>query len=157
MAQPIFPVTVAYDHNKGSYVEEYTPSQSAGETFGYGDFVTLSGATAKRCGTDPSTILGISEVVSESARLLTPNGKVPIRVLDPEMVLVMSSTTVPVDATHLNNSYGITRDSTTGIWQVDVAKTGGDARVTVVRLEIALGFWYVKVIASVLLNDGIAS
>jgi hypothetical protein len=123
---------------------------------GYGEFVTLSGATVLRCGADPATILGLSEVVSESARVLTPNGKIPIRVLNPEMVLVMSSLTVPVDATHLNNSYGITRDAN-GIWQVDVAKTAGSARVTVVRLEIALGFWYVKVIASVLLNDGIAS
>ena len=156
MTQPIFPAQIAYDHNKGSYVEEYTPSQSAGETFGYGDFVTLAAATAKRCGADPATILGISEIVSESNRLFTPNGKVPVRVLGPEAVLLMSSTTVPVDATHMNNSYGITR-SAAGIWQVDVAKTGGDARVTVVRLEIALGYWYVKVIASVLLNDGIAS
>lgn len=156
MAQPVFPVTVAYDHNKGSYVEEYVPSQVSGETFGYGDFVKLSAATVLRCGADPASILGLSEVVSESARVLTPNGKVPIRVLDPELVLVMSSLTVPVDATHMNQSYGITRDAN-GIWQVDVSKTGGSARVTVVRLDIPNGFWYCKVLASVLTNDGIAS
>lgn len=155
MPQPVFPARVAYDHNKGSYVEEYTPSQTAGETFGYGDFVKLSAATVLRCGADPAAILGLSEVVSESARVLTPNGKVPIRVLDPEMVLVMSSLTVPVDATHMNVAYGIARDAN-GIWQVDVSDTT-NTRVTVVRLDIANGEWYVKVLASVLTNDGIAS
>ena len=58
MAQPVFPVTIAYDHNKVSYVEEYVPSQTAGETFGYGDFVVLAAATVKRCDTDPASILG---------------------------------------------------------------------------------------------------
>jgi hypothetical protein len=155
MAQPVFPATIAYDHNKGSYVEEYTPSQTAGETFGYGDLVTLSGATVLRCGADPATILGISEVVSESARVLTPNGRVPIRVLGPEAVIVMSSLTVPVMATHLNVAYGVARDAN-GIWQVDVSDTT-NTRVVVVRLEIALGFWYVKFLAANLLNDGVAS
>lgn len=155
MAITLFPATVAYDHNKGSYVEEYTPSQTVGETFGYGDLVTLAANVVKRCGADPATILGISEVVSESARVLTPNGKVPIRVIGPEFVLQMSSLTAAVEATHLNVSYGIARDAN-GIWQVDVSDVVA-TRVTVVRLDIPNGIWYVKFLAANLLNDGIAS
>jgi hypothetical protein len=157
MTQPIFPATIAYDHNKGSYVEEYTPSAVTAETFGYGDFVKLVGNVVKLCGADPATILGISEVISEKAKVLTPNGKVPVRTLNPEITLVMSSTTVPVEATHLNQQYGITRDPTSGIWQVDTAKTGASARVEVVRLNVAEGIWYVKPLAAYLSNSGIVS
>ena len=153
MAQPVFPVTVAYDHNKGSYVEEYTPSQTGGQTLGYGEFCVLTAAVILRCGVNPAAITGLSEVDSEKARVLTPNGKIPIRVMNSEMTLVMSSLTVPVEATHLNNVYGITRDAN-GIWQVDVAKSG---ILTVVRLDIPNGFWYCKILASVLTNDGIVS
>jgi hypothetical protein len=67
----------------------------------------------------------------------------------------MSSLTVPVMATHLNVAYGVARDAN-GIWQVDVSDTT-NTRVVVVRLEIALGFWYVKFLAANLLNDGVAS
>lgn len=157
MPQPVFPVTVAYDHDKGSIVEEYTPSQVAGETFGYGDFVFLAANVAKLCGADPASITGLSEVVSERARLITPNGKVPIRTLNSEATLQMCSDTVPVEATHLNVAYGITRDPATGIWKLDTAKIGAAARVTVVRLLIPEGIWVVKPIASFLTNDGIAS
>lgn len=157
MPQPVFPVTVAYDHDKGSIVEEYTPSQVGGETFGYGDFVVLAANVVKLCGADPAAILGLSEVVSERARLITPNGKVPIRTLNSEATLQMCSDTVPVEATHLNQAYGITRDGTTGIWKLDTAKTAGDARVTVVRLLIPEGIWVVKPLAAFLTNDGIAS
>lgn len=156
MAQPIFPARVAYLHDS-SVVEEYTPSQTSGETFGYGDFVKLSGSTVLLCAANPASILGISEVVSEAARVLTPNGKIPIRALQSRTVLCMSSTTVPVDATHLNVQYGITRDATTGIWQVDVSKTGVNARVQVVRLNIAEGLWFVEVVAAYLANSTVVS
>jgi hypothetical protein len=156
MTQPVFPAQIAYDHNKGSYVEEYTPGTSTDQPFGYGDFVVLSGATVIRCGADPAAILGISEIVSGPAALLTPNGKVPIRVLNAEAVLTMCSSTIPVEATHLNNQYGIARDATTGIWSVDVGDTS-NKRVEVVRLNIAEGIWYVKVIPAYLSNSGIVS
>lgn len=156
MAQPVFPAYVAYGHDKGSYVEEYTPSQVGAEVFGYGDFVFLAANVVKLCGADPAAILGISEVVSEKARLLTPNGKVPIRVLSSECVLVMCSDTVPVEATHLNVAYGIVRDGATGIWKVDVAEVV-NTRLTVVRLNVAEGLWYVKLLAANLTNDGIVS
>ena len=156
MAQPVFPAQVAYDIDIGSLNEEYTPSQTGGETFGYGDFVKLVANVVKLCTADPPSILGISEVVSQNARLITPNGKVPIRTLSNATVLAMSSLTVPVEATHLNVAYGITRDAN-GNWQVDVAKTAGSARVLVTRLDIPNGIWYVKVIPAFLPNTMIVS
>jgi len=156
MAQPVFPASIAYWIDQGTGNEEYTPSQTGGETFGYGDFVKLVANVVKLCTADPPSILGISEVVSQNARLITPNGKVPIRVLSNNAVLLMSSLTVPVEATHLNVQYGITRDAN-GNWQVDTSKTGGSARVEVVRLDIAQGYWYVKVIPAYLPNTNIVS
>lgn len=155
MAQPVFPASVAYGHDKGSYVEEYTPSQVGGEIFGYGDFVFLAANVVKLCGADPAAILGISEVVSEKARILTANGKVPIRVLSSECVLIMYSPTVPVEATHLNVAYGVARDGA-GNWFVDTADVV-NTRGTVVRLNVAEGLWYFKLFAANLTNDGIVS
>lgn len=155
MPQPVFPAQVAYNIDLSTN-EEYTPSQTAGETFGYGDFVKLVANVVKLCGADPTSILGISEVVSEAARVLTPNGKVPIRVLAPGTVLTMCSDTVPVEATHLNVAYGIVRDAGTGIWKVDTTETTA-TRVEVIRLNIAEGIWYVKMLAANLANSGIVS
>lgn len=155
MPQPVFPAQIAYNIDQSTN-EEYTPSQTGGETFGYGDFVKLVANVAKLCTADPPSILGISEVVSQNARLLTPNGKVPIRVLSNQSVLLMSSLTVPVEATHLNVQYGITRDAN-GNWQVDVSKTGASARVEVIRLNIPEGLWFVKVIPAYLPNTNIVS
>lgn len=155
MPQPVFPAQIAYNIDQSTN-EEYVPSQTGGETFGYGDFVKLVANVAKLCTADPPSILGISEVVSQNARLITPNGKVPIRVLSNQSVLMMSSLTVPVEATHLNVQYGITRDAN-GNWQVDVSKTGASARVEVIRLNIAEGLWFVKVIPAYLPNTNIVS
>lgn len=154
MPQPIFPASIAYNIDK-TVNEEYTPSQTGGETFGYGDFVFLAANVVKLCGADPAAILGISEVVSQNARLITPNGKVPIRTLTSEAVIAMYSPTIPVEATHLNVAYGIARDGN-GMWFVDVADVV-NTRVTVVRLDIAGGIWYVKFLAANLTNDGIVS
>jgi hypothetical protein len=140
----MFPMQTAYGHDN-STVEEYTPGVGA-SAFVVGDFVVFSGGTANVAGVDPAAILGFSEVRSEDAKLLTPNGKVPVRQITSMHVLQMCSDTTPVEATHLGQQYGITKDGTTGYWKVDVAKTGAAARVYVDRLDIAKGIWYVKVL-----------
>lgn len=139
-----FPMQSAYGHDH-STVEEYTPGTAA-NAFVVGDFVILSGVEARVAGADPAAILGFSEVRSADAALLTPNGKVPVRQITPMHVLQMCSDTTPVEATHLGQQYGITKDGTTGFWKVDVAKTGGSARVYVDRLNVAEGIWFVKVL-----------
>lgn len=148
-----FPMQIAYGHDD-STVEEYTPGTGA-NAFVYGDFVILNGVEARVAGADPAAILGISEVNSEDAKLLTANGKVPVRNITPDLVLQMSSATTPVEATHLGQEYGITKDGTTGYWQVDVAKTGLSARVYVRRLNVAEGIWFVSVLSEYISTDGI--
>jgi hypothetical protein len=143
-------------------VEEYTPSQTGGETFGVGELVVWddSNNTIDRAGTDPTAIVGISEVDSEKARVLTPNGKIPIRTLTPESVVAMASATDYVEATHRQQIYGVTRDSN-GRWLVDVAKLTTFARVLVVDgIPVNFGpgqgnVWFVKFLAEFLANDGI--
>jgi hypothetical protein len=148
-----FPLQTAYGHDK-STVEEYTPGTAA-NAFVVGDLVILSGVEARVAGANPAAILGFSEVNSEDAKVLTENGKVPVRQLTSEHVVQMSSATTPVEATHLGQEYGVTKDGTTGFWQVDVSKTGGTARVYVDRLNIAEGIWFVKFLAEFLATDGI--
>lgn len=139
-----FPMQTAYGHDH-STVEEYTPGTAA-NAFVVGDFVIFAGGEARVAGADPAAILGFSEVRSADATLLTPNGKVPVRQITSMHVLQMCSDTTPVEATHLGQQYGITKDGTTGFWKVDVAKTGASARVYVDRLDIAKGIWFVKVL-----------
>lgn len=148
-----FPMQVAYGIDK-STVEEYTPGTAA-NAFVVGDFVILSGVEARVAGANPTAILGMSEVDSAAAALLTQNGKVPVRQITSELVLQLSSATTPVEATHLGQEYGITKDGTTGFWQVDVSKTGGTARVYVDRLNIAEGRWFCKVLSEFIATDGI--
>lgn len=155
MAQPTFPARVAYGYEH-TVVEEYTPSATAGETMAVGELCTLAAGVVKRCGADPASIIGISEVDSEKAKGLTQNGKVPIRVLTENATVIMGSDTVPVEATHLNVAYGIVRDGTTGFWKVDTSDTT-NTRVTVVRLNVAEGLWYVKFLAANLADSGIVS
>jgi len=148
-----------------SQVEEYTPSQVTNENLLVGDLAVWDDANdwVERSGADPAagTIVGISEVNSEAARVLTPNGKIPIRTLSPSTVVAMASATDYVEATHRQKEYGITR--TSGRWLVDVAKTGGDARVLVVDGVVASfgpgqsNIWFVKFLAEFLANDGIDS
>lgn len=148
-----FPVQIAYGYDK-STVEEYTPGTS-GNVFTIGDFVIFASGQARVAGANPAaaTIIGVSEVDSELAKVLTPTGKVPVRQLTTEVVLSMSSATTPVEATHLGQEYGITKVGNN--WLVDVSKTGSDARVYVSRLNVAEGIWYVKVLAEFLATDGI--
>lgn len=150
-----FPLQTAYGHDD-STVEEYTPGTGA-NAFVVGDVVILNGVEARVAGVNPTAILGFSEVNSEDAKLLTPNGKVPVRQITSEHVIQMCSDTTPVEVTHLGQEYGITKDATTGFWKVDVSKTGGTARVYVNRLNIAEGRWFVKFLAEFIATDGIDS
>lgn len=153
MAQPVFPASVAYGYDK-STVEEFTPSQTAGETFMPGDVVTLNAGVVKLAGADPTAILGLSQVDSEAARVLTADGKIPILVLNSETVVEMCSDTVPVEATHLGNQYGIVNNG--GVWKVDTTDVT-NKRVEVVRLNVAEGLWFVKFIAANLQGSTVVS
>lgn len=142
-------------------VEEFTPSEVTAEVLLKGEIAIFDDTNnwVERAGADPAagTIVGLCEVVSENAKTLTRNGKIPIRKLYPGHVLAMSSATTYVEATHRGHEYGITRNSTTGFWQVDVAKTGADARVLVHEGDAELGIWEAEILAEFLAYDTIDS
>lgn len=129
-----FPAYLAYGHEH-TRVEEYIPSQVAGETMIVGDLCVWDGPNnwVQRAAADPTAILGLLETDSERHRVLTPNGAIPVRRILPGAVLALSCGTLLSGTTHRNNEYGITR-STAGRWQLDPAKTAGSARVKVVRI-----------------------
>jgi hypothetical protein len=136
-----FPAYIAWGR-KSDRVEEFVPSQTAGQTFGVAQFVYYDTSTnvIRLCGADPALIAGFSEVDSEANRVITPNGKVPIYLLETVTMLALSSTTTPAES-HVGDQHGITRTAG-GIWQLDTAKTGADARMIVRRVDIPNGIFY---------------
>lgn len=152
-----FPCHITAECEHGSEVTEFVPSQTAGETAAKaGELVYYDTATqtSKRCGADPSLIAGISEVVSENARLITPDGKVPVRCLKTNGLVRMCSATTPAE-THVGVLYGIVR-LTSGNWAVDISDTS-NTRVIVRRVDIPNGAFFVNFVAANLQFDAIAS
>ena len=94
---------------------------------------------------DPALIVGISEVDSEAHRVITEDGRVPVRIISGQTVIAMSSATTPVVATHIGVEYGITRNTSAPFnWLLDVAKTVLDSRCTVIDVDVAEGIFYVQ-------------
>lgn len=138
----LFPARVAQGFEAGTYVKSFTPGTGASEPFIPGDLVAwdTTDGTMDRCGTDPTTIAGIAE--GDSTVAIYPDGKVPVRILTgASVVLALSSTTTPVEATHVGKSYGVTRASG-GQWQLDISKTTTSSRARVVGVDAANGIFY---------------
>lgn len=154
-----FPAYVCAEYEHATEVHEFVPSQTAGETAAKaGEFMYYDTADQKikRCGADPALIAGISEVASEAARVLTPNGKVPLRLLKPNALIAMCSATTPAE-THVAvaTGYGIVRLSS-GNWAVDISDTS-NPRVFVKKVDIAKGIFFCSPMAANLQFDAIAS
>ena len=149
----LFPAYVAQGYEAGTHVQPFVPAQGANEPFIVGDFVvctTGESAEVERCGADPVLIAGISEISSEAGRVITPDGKVPVRIITGASVIIaISSTSTPVYATHVGNSYGITRASG-GQWQLDISKTTTSSRARVVNVDVVNGIFFVVIHQNVL-------
>lgn len=151
-----FPAHVC-ENIEQSQVDEYTPSATAGEVAAKaGELVYFDVADqlVKRCGADPALIMGIAELVSESAKVLTPNGKVPIRKLRPSVGVRMCSATTLSEA-NVGVAYGIARLSS-GNWGVDTTDTS-NTRLVVYRVDTGLNAAFVHFTAANLQFDAIAS
>ena len=155
MATSNFPAYVTKKHGSGE-VEEYAPGTAGGEPFVPGSIVVAHGTNGmvKLAGADPTAIYGISEVDSAKALTLTPNGKVPIRVLTPSLIVAMACATAYVEATHRNQEYGVVLVGNN--WLVDVSDVV-NVRVIVLDCDIPSNTWFVKFRATNLVLDGIAS
>jgi len=121
-------------------VQEFTPAAAAND-LEPGSLAVVTAGVATLCGTDPTLIAGISEVSSVGAALLTPNGMVPLRILQGAGVVVaFSSSTTPVATTHIGTSYGVTKSG--DIWQLDISKTTTSSRFRVVAVDVAKGIFF---------------
>ena len=160
-----FPAYVVQEYEAGTNVVEATPDPAGTGATGIrpGSFVFFDTATQllKICGANPALILGISEVECDSARVryvaqgLTPNGKVPVRILNPKAVIALSSSTTPAE-THLFNATGYDIVNTSGIWQINPASSA-NPRVVPIEIDITNGIFYCRVLAANLQGDAIAS
>lgn len=152
-----FPAHVAAEYEHGTEVQEFTPSATAGEVSAKAGelmYYDTADQLMKRCGADPALIAGICEGASETWKTLTPNGKVPLRLLKPNALVRMCSATTPAE-THVGVLYGIARLAS-GNWAVDIGDTS-NTRVIVKRVDIANGVFYVNFVAANLQFDAIAS
>lgn len=148
-----FPAYVAYGHEH-SRNEEFTPSQVGGETLVVGEFAIWDDSNnwIERAGTNPTAIVGLCEVDSEAARVLTENGKIPLRRILPGCVIALSSTTTLTEADHLFAEYGITRSSG-GKWQLDTSKTTTNARVKIIRIDTGKNIAFCEVLQEFLVSE----
>lgn len=135
-----FPAYIAQEIENGTSVQEYTPDGTDIPVTGDLVFYDVSTATVKRCGANPALIAGISEVNTtpgfrpNSAQSLTPDGKVPIRTTTSRAIWAFSCATTLTEA-NVGEDYGVTRDGTTGFWQIDLSKSGSNQRFRIVRID----------------------
>lgn len=152
-----FPANVVEQIDIGTTVDEYTPSATAGETAQKaGELVYFDTATQliKRCGADPTLIAGFVEGSSEDWKVLTPNGKIPVRKLTEKAGVKLGGAGTPAE-TDVGVKYGIVRDAN-GNWLIDTTDTV-NTRVIVYRVDIPNGAWYVRFLAANLQFNGIVS
>lgn len=139
-----------------SRVLEFTPGAPTNDLI-VGSLAVYTSAEARLCGADPASILGLSEVVSEKAKLITPNGKVPILVLNPGTVVAMCSATTYDEATHRGTAYGVVKLAS-GNWAVDTSDTSATRVVVVGGLtDNNQNIFFVRFLAANLQFDAIAS
>ena len=123
-----------------SVVREY----GVGTAFVVGSFVVwdTSNNDMDLCGADPALIAGISEVNSADADDLTPDSKVPVRIITSDRcVIALASATTPA-VSYIGDRVGLTLSS--GIWLCDVAKTTTTSRATVMDVDITNGIFFVN-------------
>lgn len=162
----LFALEPAYKHDESDVI--YLPVAAA-QTFVTGALLvfTYAGAgTLTECGANPAAITGIAmapaSVGLAAAGSIYGGTNIPVLILQPDTILKMSSTTTPAIATHLGVAYGITKGTT--YWQLDISKTAGNARFTVVNISPIPGapagtpeFFYGKILPSFNVLTGILS
>lgn len=150
----IFPAYIAYGHD-ASHVREFLPASDS--THVVGDLVfadTSSPWDMNKCGADPSLIAAVSEVISDDADALTPDGKVPYRILSSGTVVAMCGTSDPTDSTAVGTAYGVVNAN--GVWKVDLTDTS-NTRVLVIGVDTVNLIYFVRFLAANLQFDAVAS
>jgi hypothetical protein len=156
-----FPVQLSMKHEAGYEVRYFTLDNA--QTVKPGAFVFLNTADneIEKCGTDPALILGIvlahgapgtaAGAVNNSKWLY--EGKLPVAVLTPNIILGMCSATTPANS-HLSDAVEIA-ELASGNWAVDVAAV--NTRMVVHDIDAVNGIFYVSPLAANLQGDSILS
>lgn len=136
--------------NQDSSVLQFKPAGAA--TFKAGALVVYATGSddIDECGADPALILGIA-LSDAAAKTIYANGKIPVMVLDPTMVVGLSSATTPTEAVVLDVGFGIEK---TGFWRIDITDTTA-TRVQVLEVDIPNGIFYCRFGATWLQGDQI--
>lgn len=148
-----FPAYIAQEIENGTSVQEYTPDTTDIPVVGDLVFYDVATQTVKRCGANPTLIAGISEVNTtpsyrpNAAQYLTADGKVPIRTTTPRAIWAFSCATTLAE-TNVGEDYGVTRDGTTGFWQIDLAKSASNQRFRIIRVDTVNQIAYAVVLTA---------
>lgn len=155
-----FPAVAVYQSNGVEpLLQEFAVLSTDASIPGELVFFDTGDNNVKECGADPANILGlILGPGPASARLQKPLPYAPntqvVAVLSPDTVVAMCSATTPSLA-HVTRAYGVAKLSS-GNWAVDTGDTS-NTRVTVIRVDIANGIFYVRFSAANLQLDAVAS
>lgn len=133
---PLRPPTIYKAVNGAWGYLAYLPPDNTG--FNAGALVYQNGSQASECGADPSNILGIAEIGSGDRWIATygdgktMSQKVPINIIYEDTIVEMSLSGT-LASTDIGASYGIVKDTDTGIWCVDKSDTT-NTRVVILGL-----------------------
>lgn len=126
--------------------------EAATQTFKRGSVIAVDGnGRAAEAGANPGQIVGIAANQGQNLTTAgTPNSSAPGNVTGettitpalPQVQFEMNlddGSNYALLQTDLGKAYGITKDSSTGVWYVDQTKTAGNARVIIVGFKDAVG------------------
>lgn len=138
-----FPAFVAYNHEAydvGKYAIDAANAGKAGSFC----FLNTGDNEIEQCGADPALILGLM-TGPYTARTIYADSKMPVIILDENVVVGLCSATTPADS-HLTDEYGIVKLAS-GNWAVDTTDTT-NKRVRVVKVDADRGIFYCHVLAA---------
>lgn len=109
-------------------------------TFPKGSLVVLTAGVAGECGTDPALIAGVAlSAVGAGSGALFPIGR---QEFPPNVIQILAANNQQVFSCRyagtlgtVGTDYGVTKNATTGLWEVDFAKTGAAARVKLLDID----------------------
>lgn len=147
-----FPAYVAYNHEDYDVGKFSIDSANAGKA-GTLCFLNTGDNEVEECGADPALILGLM-TGPYTARTIYPGAKMPVIILNENVVVAMCSATTPTDA-HVTRSYGVVKLAS-GNWAVDISDTV-NTRLTVKKVDAVAGIFYCVFLPANLQGDSVVS
>ena len=145
-----FPAYVAYNHENYDVGRFAIDSANAGKA-GSLCLLNTGDNEVEECGADPAVVLGLM-TGPYTSRTIYPGSKMPVIILDHNVVVAMCSATTPADS-HLTDKYGVVKLAS-GNWAVDTTETTAQV-VQVVKVDPTAGIFYCKFLAAVLQGDAV--